>query len=236
MKTYRIPTLIHFFGPDGSGKSTHVDILVDLLKGQEPRVRKIWIRSPHTAAFLLWRFFVKIGFYRVVSNPFGDVVRLPAVNRRRSLRAIWALIEFFSVLPLILRIRLWMLRGYKCIAERYVLDTVVTIAYFIGDMSFLKSRISRLLFYLIPTDTLFVFLDSDFRTVFKRRAYLRSRERPKENSREYGSLPRSAVEPEEFINFQRMAYKILANSFNALKIDTSNRSIQETSEAILEYL
>jgi len=185
---------------------------------------------------LLWRLFVKIGFYRVVSNPFGDEVRLPAVNRSRSLRKTWALIEFFSVLPLVLRIRVLMSRGYKCIAERYILDTVVTIAYFIGDIDFLRSGISRVLFDFIPADTLFIFLDSDFGEVLKRRAQLRVKERLENSSRDYGSLPKSAVEPEEFINFQRTAYKTLADSFNAVKIDTSKRSIEETSKEILGHL
>ncbi|MGD0494735.1 MAG: hypothetical protein ABSB28_01685 [Candidatus Bathyarchaeia archaeon] len=236
MKVYRIPTLIHFFGPDGSGKSTHVDILLNLLKEQEPRVKKIWLRSPHTVAFLLWRLFIKVGFYRVVSNPFGDPVRLPAVNRKGSLRTLWALVEFFSVLPLIARIRFLMLRGYKCIAERYVLDTIVTVAYFIGDMNFLTSRISSLLFRFIPPDTLFIFLDSDYGTVFRRRAHLRGKKRLRRNDGNYGSLPRAAVEPQEFINFQRNAYKILSKSFHATEIDTSSRTIKETSNEIQKLL
>jgi len=236
MNNCRLPTLVHFFGPDGAGKSTHVEILMELFKKDEPRLKKIWLRSPHTAAFLLWRLFVKIGFCRVVTNPFGDSIKLPAVNRRRSLRTIWALIEFFSVLPHILRIRFFMLRGYKCIAERYVLDTVVTIAYFIGDIGFLGSRISRLLFNFIPDDTLFIFLDSDFETVFNRRAHLRFGESLQKKNRDYGSLPQSAVEPREFIDFQRSAYAILANVFKVTRIDTSERSVHETSNEIQKRL
>src|SRR4030042_3115690 len=125
----KIPSLVHFFGPDGSCKTTHVEILINAFRKEEPRVKKIWLRSPHTLAFLLWRLFVKIGFYRTVSNPFGDFIKLPAVNHKKSLRTIWALTEFFSVLPLIIRIKFSMLRGYKCVAERYILDTTTTVAY-----------------------------------------------------------------------------------------------------------
>jgi thymidylate kinase len=236
MNNCRLPTLVHFFGPDGAGKSTHVEILIDLFKKDEPRVKKIWVRSPHTAAFLLWRLLVRIGFFRVVSNPFGDAIRLPAVDRRRSLRTIWALAEFFSVLPLLLRIRFWISRGYRCVAERYVLDTAVTIAFFIGDLNFLRGRISKLLFTFLPADTVFIFLDSDFGTVFNRRAPLRHRANCQQGERDYGSLPKTAVEPREFIDFQRTAYKVLANYFSAIKIDTSKHSIQETSEKIREEL
>jgi hypothetical protein len=129
-----------------------------------------------------------------------------------------------------------MLSGYKCIAERYIIDTVVTIAYFTGDMGFLTSRISRLLFYFIPTDTLFIFLDSDYGTISRRRSHLRYEESPKKNSKEYGALPKSAVEPEEFIDFQRIAYRKMADSFKAIKIDTSDLSIQQTTDQILAHI
>lgn len=231
----KIPSLVHFFGPDGSGKTTHVGILIDTLRKEEPRVEKVWLRSPHTVAFLLWKLFVKIGFYRAVSNPFGDSIKLPAVSNKRSLRTIWALTEFFSVLPLIIRIRCRMLRGYKYVAERYILDTVTTIAYFVGDIGFLRSRISRTLYLFIPADAAFIFLDSDFKTVFMRRAHF-YHENPRQKTRTYGALPRSAVEPREFIDFQRAAYRVLAKSYNALEINTSTMTIEETSDAIWKYL
>jgi thymidylate kinase len=216
MKRYNIPRLVHFFGPDGAGKSTHVEILIGIFRKQEPHISKAWLRSPHTLAFLLWRFFVKIGFYRTALTPFGDEIKLPAINRRKSLRIIWAWTEFFSALPRIMRISFFMSRGNKYVAERYILDTVTTIAYFVDDLSFVKGMISRILYHFIPTDTVFIFLDSDYKTVFKRRA--------------------RTVEPQEFINFQRMAYKALAKSFNAFVINTSEHSIEETSNAIIGYL
>jgi len=232
----RLPMMVHFFGPDGSGKSTQAEILLKAIKKEEPQVRKCWVRSPHTVAFLLWKLFVKIGFCRTVSNPLGALFKIPAVDRNRGLRLFWALVEFFSVLPLIIRIRLLLLRGHKLIAERYILDTVTTIAYFINDVNFLKSRISRLFFYFIPKNTVFIFLDSDFETIFRRRAGLFNVKNSNPQRRAYGLIPKSAVEPREFIDFQRTAYKALAKHFNALEIDTSASSIQKTSNAILVYL
>jgi hypothetical protein len=228
--------LVHFFGPDGSGKSTQADILVKVLRKCGVRAEKFWIRSPHTLAFLLWRLLVKIGFYRAVSNPFGVSIKLPAVDRSRSLRLFWSLTEFFSVLPLIMRCRFLMWRGYVLVAERHILDTVTTIAYFLDDLEFLSSKISRLLFCFIPKDTVFIFLDSDYETIFHRRAPLFDASVSKPKRRVYGSIPKLAVEPKEFINFQRSAYRALAKSFNALEIDASTCSIKETSNIILKYL
>jgi len=229
------PSLIHFFGPDGAGKSTQVEILIRNVRRVEARVRKCWVRSPHTLAFLLWRLFVKIGFYRGVRNVFGVEIRLPAVDRSRMLRLFWELIEFFSVLPLVIRIRFLMWRGYKFVAERYLLDSVATVAFFVNDMGFLRSRVARLFLMLIPRDAVFIFLDSDFETIFRRRAPVFGCSY-NEKGGVYGKVPKSAVEPREFIDFQRVTYKVLAKSFNAFAIDTSKTSVKETSDMILEYL
>ena len=232
----RVPQLVHFFGPDGAGKSTQVEVLIRTLKHREPRIRKIWLRAPHTVAFLLSRALLKIGFYHIILNPFGDAIRLPAVNRNATIRAIWALLEYISVLPLVIRIRFLMARGYKCIAERYILDTVTTIAFFLGDIDFIRSKIARMLYRFIPKDTRFIFLDSDYETIFGRRACLHDAGTHRETNRGYGTIPREAVEPREFIEFQRTAYICLAESFGALTIDTSKHSVEDTGKAILEYL
>lgn len=235
MRQHRVPKLIHFFGPDGAGKSTQVEILMRNILKTNPQVRKCWVRSPHTLAFLLWRLFVKIGFYRGIRNVFGSEIRLPAVNRNGTLRLFWTLLEFISILPLLIRIRFLMWKGYKFIAERYLLDSIVTVAFFIDDINFLKSRVAKLFFLFIPRDTVFIFLDSDFETVFRRRAPIFGHNQAAKG-RVYGAVPKSAVEPREFIDFQRKAYKILAKSFNAFVIDTSISPIEETSKALLEHL
>ncbi|MEM2507191.1 MAG: hypothetical protein QXF61_09145, partial [Nitrososphaeria archaeon] len=165
-----LPVMVHFFGPDGSGKSTHVNILLKVFRKRNVKAKKCWVRSPHTLAFLLWRLFVKIGFCRSVYNPLGTPFKFPAVDRNEMLRLLWGLVEFFGILPMVFKIRIMMFKGYKLIAERYILDSVVTIAYFINDMSFLKSRLARLLFNFIPKNTVFIFLDSDYQTIFRRRA------------------------------------------------------------------
>jgi thymidylate kinase len=230
------PVMIHFFGPDGAGKSTQANILLKKISKENAKVKMCWVRSPHTLAFILWRFMVKIGFYRTVINPLGASFKYPAVDRNKVLRLFWAFLEFVSVLPIIIRVRFWLFKGYMLIAERYILDTVTTIAYFINDLNFLKSRIARLLFYFIPKNTLFIFLDSNYEIIFHRRAGLFNVKNSNAQGRAYGLVPAGTVEPRNFIEFQRAAYKVLARHFNALEIDTSTSSINETSNLIFAYL
>jgi len=229
-----LPRLVHFFGPDGAGKSTQVNILIAFLIKRGFKVRKYWVRSPHTLAFVLWVLFVKIGFYRVVEK---HAAKLPAVDRNRILRGFWSMVELIGVLPIILLVYLSMLRGYRLVAERYVLDTITTIAYFINDIRFLKSPISKLLLRFIPSNTAFIFLDSDYETIYQRRAPSSATGKSVRNGRKtYDSHSKSSVEPRFFIEFQRTAYKVLAKSLDALVIDTSKLSVEKTSSLILQYL
>lgn len=211
------PRLIAFFGPDGSGKSTHAELLANQFQSHKNKVKKVWIRAPHTLAYLLSRFFVKIGFYRAVSNSFGTKRKIPAVHNSRWLRLFWSLIELASVMPVILlRVYVPLFLGYTVIAERYVIDTIVTVAYYTDDLGFLHSRTAKVLLCFIPKNTVFIHLDSDYSTIMKRRGHI--------------------VEEYDFIKFQRIGYKLLGNSVEATFIDTSNISIEQTSMQILNRL
>jgi len=212
-----LPRLIAFFGPDGSGKSTHVELLVNHFQSHENKVRKAWIRAPHTLAYLLSRFFVKIGFCRVVLNPFGKKTKLPAVHLNRWIRLFWSVVELVSVIPIILfRVYIPLFLGYTVIAERYVVDTIVTVAYYTNDLGFLKSRTARVLLSFVPKKTVFIHLDSDNSTITKRRGRI--------------------VDSHDFIEFQRRGYKIMGNSVEALFVDTSNLSVEQTQKQILRWL
>ncbi|MHA1834222.1 MAG: hypothetical protein ACTSV7_09530 [Candidatus Baldrarchaeia archaeon] len=237
-------SLIHFFGPDGAGKTTQVDLLVNFFKKRGVQTRKCWVRSPHTLAYILWRLFVKIGFYRIIWNPFGVGIKIPAVDRNRALKNFWSLAEFFSVLPHIAIRKILMSRGYKIIAERYILDTITTIAFFVNDINFIRSRLARVLIRFIPKDAILIFVDADFETILQRREPLfyeriRKQKNPKRKRKKvriYGYVPNHAIEPREFIDFQRKAYKVLATSLGAFEIYSPNLSVDETFNVILQFL
>lgn len=235
--------LIHFFGPDGAGKTTQVDLLIDFLSKKGVKVQKCWVRSPHTLAYIVWRLFVRIGFYRIMWNAFGVGIKIPAVDRNKLLREFWFVLEFFSVLPHILKTNRLMSKGYRIVAERYILDTITTVAFFINDISFLNNPLARVLVRMIPRDAILIFVDADFETIFERRKplyyeRLRTREDGVKQKvvRVYGYVPNSVVEPREFIDFQRQAYKMLAKSLGAYEIYSPDYSVDEIFEIILHWL
>jgi len=212
-----VPRFIAFFGPDGTGKSTHANLLLNQFKANEAKVRKVWIRSPHTLAYLLSRLLMKIGFSRKVTNPYGRETTIPAVHKSRWLRFLWPWVELAGVLPVILfRVYIPLHLGYTLVAERYVVDTIVTIAYFTNDLSFLQSRTAKILLRFIPENTIFIHLDSNYAALMKRR--------------------NRTVEPYSVIEFQKAGYKMIGNSLGAKCIDTSNLSIHQVSSQIMDWL
>jgi len=212
-----VPHLISFFGPDGAGKSTQAELLLNHFQSHKIKAKKAWIRSPHTLAYLVSRFFVKIGFYRVVSNPFGKQLKIPAVHKNHWLKLFWSVIELVSTLPPILfRVYIPLFLGYTIIAERYVVDTVVTIAYYVNDLGFLQSRTARLLLCFVPKNTVFIHLDSDYSNIIKRRSH--------------------TIEPRDFIEFQRIGYKTIGSLVRAEFVDTSRTSVKQTYTRIMHWL
>ena len=209
--------MICLFGPDGVGKSTHTRLIHELLSLRETRVKTVWIRGPHTLSYLLSIHLMKAGRVKETVNPYGRVKKTLRIGGGPIVKTIWASFELISVLPLVLfkvLIPYWM--GYTIIADRYVLDTMVTIAYHIEDPTFIEGRLARTLFWLIPRGSVLIHLDAEYETLAQRRERL--------------------VEPAEFIEFQKKCYGWLSEQTSAHYIDTSEKPIEEVSARIIEII
>jgi len=210
MNSNNIPSAIIFFGPDGSGKTTQANLLVDELNKRGLRNKKIWIRSLHTLAYILSiiaMHLLNLDSVYEFRSKFG---------RNRTFRNIWFVIEFISILGLIItRFNLPMRNGYVIVAERFVVDWIVSLAYVVHEQSFINSHLSNLALRLIPCRSSLFYIDADLDVIASRRT--------KEDS-------------DEFIQFQRSCYNIFATRLNALRIDTSNKNKDEVFSIIKEHL
>jgi GTPase SAR1 family protein len=212
-----LPKLIALYGPDGVGKSTQIEVLSGYLSSRGYRVRRVWLRGPHTLSFLLSRMLIGAGYTRRILNPFGRVKTLPMIGSNSIIKRLWAFTEFISVLPLIfLKVLLPLELGYLILADRYVLDVVVSTAFYIDDPGFVRGTLASILLKLVPRDSVLIHLDTDYETLVARRGDL--------------------VEPRIFIDFQKEAYDWLSSRVSTHYIDTSKLTVDETSEAILEII
>jgi hypothetical protein len=106
--------------------------------------------------------------------------------------------------------------GRILIAERFLVDSVVSIAYTLNDEKFYPSFMAELMLRLIPKNSLLVHLDTDYEEILERRG--------------------SMADPQDFANFQRLLYNRLSRILGAISIDTSQQSIEHTAEIIREHV
>lgn len=235
--TFEFPRVIAFFGPDGAGKSTQAELMVEYLESGGFKVKKAWVRSVHTFAYLLWNLFMKLNLRRerggipvrmrtrfavsyINEKPYGVVSPItmtpPALNGATSHR-IWSTIEVISILPVILlQVYIPLMLGYVVVAERYVVDSIASIAYFMDDENFAKGRLAKFLLKFIPKGTFFVFIDADYQTIFSRR----------------GEMAGTS----DYTEFHRQIYMELAHVVGAVRFDTSKLFIQETHQKVVNFI
>jgi thymidylate kinase len=230
----RLPRVIAFFGPDGAGKSTQAELIVGFLTNRGFRVKRAWIRSTHTFAYLLWMLFYRLhlcddrsGFLKksrvcfavsyLNESQYGAVSPItmsPPILRGPVSRWIWATIEVASIVPVVvLQVYLPLLLGSVVVAERFVVDSVASIAYFLGDERFAEGWHAKFLLKLVPRGTVFLFIDADYGTIMSRRE--------------------EVAGPREYTEFHRRLYNRLAILVGAVYVDTSRLSVQEANQKIL---
>lgn len=137
-------------GIDGTGKSTLTNSLIQYLRFKGYKSKYVRIRYQHTIAYLISRILIFLGWFRTFRNPNGVLISRFEVLESIFSKKIWPIIEFISVLPLIIfKVKIPLLLGYRIVCDRYTIDTIVSIALHTRNMNFTDSFIGTLLFYLI---------------------------------------------------------------------------------------
>jgi len=216
-KENRFPKLIAFFGPDGAGKTTQTRLLVNYLRSNRKlRVRWVWIRGRHTFAFVIASFLIKMGYYRGFDVQEETQFKVFDPQSLPKIKGLWGAIEFGSVLPwIILKVYLPKLLGYTVVAERYVIDTIAYLGYWLGE-DFLKSFWARALLSFIPRNSKLIFLDGDTDDLLKRL--------------------RNDYVRRDFLVFQRKVYRDFALVFDCTVVNTSKSNVEDAFQTIITSL
>jgi len=211
------PRCIVISGIDGSGKTTLAYWLVKYLRSKGCKTKYVWIRSPHTFAYLISRMLIHLGWHRTFRNPNGIAVSRFELYEGTFARKIWPVIEFFSVLPLIIfKVWLPLLLGYKIICDRYVIDTMVSIALNTRNMSFPDSFFGTLSLKMMPKECAVIFLDTDLSTVLKRRSDI-----------EYSINE---------IKNEKKLYRVLARKVKAFSLNSTTQPVEKIRKKVIDLL
>jgi hypothetical protein len=199
--------ILCFFGPDGSGKSTLVRKLAEDLTSRGFKLRIGWMRGTHTLASILARMLVKFKTFRGSCNPYYNIC-IP-----RNLMRLWQLLEFLSILPII--IAKFILPSLYCviIAERYVLDFVVWVSATLNDNEYInrfEAKFLRALFFKV-----------------KVRVYVTAN---------VENLSRRGGGDTGFLTRQLKLYAIMASAVDAYTLDTTDKSVENSFSDLRAWL
>jgi hypothetical protein len=132
--------LILFTGPEGSGKTTLALNLRRILESSGYKVRVVRIRGTHTLAYLLVMLLKKVFKFH------GEGLHYYNVWMPKQLEKFWLLVEFISVVPLILVYYYLYRIRYVVISERSLVDLIVWV---LGGLKSKKEVIKSLIFKIM---------------------------------------------------------------------------------------
>jgi GTPase SAR1 family protein len=201
--------IICFFGADGSGKSTLAKALTKRLNNKNFRAKLSWMRGTHTLASLLARLLSMLTTFKGSENPYYGI-SIP-----RNLKRHWQLVEFASTLPIILlKFILPSALGSWVVAERYAPDFITWVSLITNDQHYPESIEAKFLLALSSKAHTKIYVTATLKELSRRRK---------------GTNPIS-------ISDQLKLYDRIASAIHAHRLDTTNKSANESLEEALSLL
>ena len=161
-------------------------------------------------ASLLARFLSRFTIFSGLDNPYYGI-SIP-----NSMKRIWQLVEFISVLPILLiKFVLPRFLGYIVVAERYLPDFLVWVALTTRDIGYLRSLEARFILALSMKVDLKVYVTASETELARRRG---------------GEVSR------ELLRGQLVLYDRVAKLVGAHKINTTGRSVGEALGHLLSLI
>lgn len=198
---------IYLFGADGTGKTSHANLLAQYLAGRGFHVYRATVKQHHTLAYLLLKMLDVLAVTNSRVRYHGFEPRL-----RKRLQRPWKILELLSLLPaMTYRVLIPLILGQVVVCDRYAIDSLVTLSYFLHDPSLLWGRTARILLLSIPRNGLLIHLDGDTASL----------------------LARKKDEPltQETIDYYRNAYEKIAGHFpNIARLNTTGADLKDVQK------
>lgn len=163
--------IIYIFGPDGSGKSTICKELVKLLNKKGVRATFRWMRFNHYFSKCVNAIGHIMGLSYYKKYPDGTEIGYHHYYKSRFLSKAYCLSTILdTVVALVFKLWLPSLVTRRIfVVDRFVFDTIVDLAIDTGNPDLLLNFEGILLKRLLLPKTIFIYLNVDKDTIFRRR-------------------------------------------------------------------
>jgi thymidylate kinase len=211
------PKFLTITGLDGSGKTTLANNIIEYYKARGYKYKYVWMRHRHTLAYLLMRLLMFLGWKRNFKNANGVEITRFELDEGTFSRVLWPIIEFLSILPVILfKVTIPLRLGYGIICDRYTIDTIVSISLNTYNMNFEDGYLGKIFLNLIPKEGIIIFLDIDLLNILSRR-------------------PDIEFSYDEIQNAIRI-YRKLAIKTKAIYLNTTTQTPEQIKKRVISYL
>lgn len=215
-----------FVGTVGAGKSTQIRLLASNLETRGFKVRTTPLKTGHLLAYLLAAALARIAVNAKHANPITGLVQ-EKPHLFKSLFKLWLILDLLSIhARFLLTVYLPAKMRRVVIVEEYIPAVIADYVYLTGilgfplkESSFALNLMLRLLYLCGCTQT--IFLDAHNSALEKR-----------------WSNRNSLEEKSDYLQMQRNLLLSISKRFSSsfLYIDTSNKTIRETHDLIVNHL
>ena len=155
--------LIAIIGPDGTGKSTQINLLIDDLKEKGITYEYKWLRFHHLFSFPILGLARLLGLSEIKTLKNGEKVGYHYFNRSKVISGLYSISLFVdTVVFTIVKVYIPMKLFNKNIAcDRFIYDTLIDLMISTENFDIYKSTLGKLFLGLIPKNSKFLMLITD---------------------------------------------------------------------------
>jgi len=157
--------LLTISGIDGSGKTTQAEMFINALKECGIRTKYIWMRYGSSNYI---NKLIKIGKFimrrKENINTISKIEERKKYLESRISKVLWEITTVIELYFYSLKIRWYLFWGYFVVCDRYILDAVSEMAFYIGEVN----SYSKLLSFIFPDSDISFYLRLSLKDFLKR--------------------------------------------------------------------
>jgi len=170
-----LPWLICIIGPDGTGKTTQVEMLIKYLKEKGFEYEYRWMRFHHFISLPVLGLARILGLTEVQTLPNGKKIGYHYFYKSKLISAIYPLTLYLdTLLATIFKLYVPLkVQKKRIVCDRFIYDTLVDLAIDLDNLEIINSKIAKRLLKLVPRDCLIILLLTSYEKIKERREDLK---------------------------------------------------------------